>query len=144
MEREEQNQNSGGFLKYLIIILIILTVAFLSQQAYFQARGKTIISNAQNQAGAYLSKGYSWTANNIVPKVDGLAGQPQETQSGGEAVQNTINQSTQNSAQNISDEIKSIPEKISDYFSGIKDSIINPGTPQNCPGQSTQTSSDGQ
>jgi len=122
MEYEEQNQNKGGFLKYFIIILVILVALFLSQQAYLQEWGKTVVSNTQQKAGAYLSKGSNWAVDNVLPQVN------DKVQSGGEVIQNGVD----NSTQNISDAKETITEKISNYFTGIKNSIINPGESQDC------------
>ncbi len=124
---EEETEKQGGFLKYLIIILIILVVVFLSQQAYFQGWGKTVISNAQEKAGAYLSKGSNWAVDNVLPQVN------DKVQSGGEAIQSAVDQQKNNISESSESITESITEKISNYFSGISDSIFHPGENNNCP-----------
>lgn len=107
-----------GFIKYIVIIIIILGIVFLSQQAYIRGFGKTLISAVADQGGAYLAKGSNWAAFAVLPKISG------EVQSGGETITTATNQA------------KKIPEniltKVGNYFSGIEKAIVNPWTPQNC------------
>jgi len=113
----------------VIGIITVLTVVFLSRQAYFQQIGGNVISSVADKTGAYLAKGANWVVENVYyPKI--RVG----VESGGEAIQNGINQGVQN----ISDAAKNSVEKIGNYFSGIKNSILNPGTPQNCPASTVQ------
>lgn len=116
-----------GFIKYFVIIIVILAVAFLSQQAYCRKVGQNLISAAANQAGAYLSKGANWAISNIYPKLSG------EVKSGGEMIKTEANQ------------IKNIPENILDktknYFSGIGNSVLHPKENNSClPAQTVQNS----
>jgi len=104
----------------IIAIIVVLVVAFLSQQAYLKGTGNTLISGAADQAGAYLSKGSDWVKSNVASKIGG------EVTKRGEAIKNEINQEKQKVSENILDKTKN-------YFTGITDSILHPGTPQNCP-----------
>lgn len=117
-------------IKYISIIIIILVVVFLSQQAFFKGTEKTFISNAGDQIKTYLSKGSDWVASNVYPKISG------EVQKRGDAIKEEINQEKQKVSE-------SIGEKIKNYFSGISDSVFNPGKlkqnqNQNCPPVDTQ------
>ncbi len=105
-------------------IVIILVVVFLSQQPYFKATGKTLISAATNQAKSEAAKGSDWVGANIISKIGG------EAQNGGDAIKVEANQEKNNVSQNIG-------QKISNYFSGVANSIIHPGNPQNCPAPQT-------
>ena len=62
----------------------------------------------------------------IYPKISG------EVQKRGDRIKNEVSQEKQKVSENIG-------QKISNYFSGVTESILHPGTPQNC--QPTQTSS---
>ena len=103
----------------IIAIIIILVVAFLSQQAYSRGVAKTIVSAATNQASTYVGKGSDWVISKIYPKISG------EVQKRGDIIKNEVNQEKNKVSQNIG-------EKISNYFSGVANSVIHPGTPQNC------------
>lgn len=112
---------------YLIIIIIILVGLFFSQQAYSGKIGKSLLSNAASQAGAYFAKGANWAMSAIYPKIS------EEVKSGGDAIINPITDQVE--------QVKNIPqnilEKVENYFSGIGTSITQPGTPQNCPATPT-------
>lgn len=111
-----------SYIFYIIAIIIILIVVFLSQQAYFRGIGKTFISNAASQTGAYLAKGSNWAMSEVYPKISGLPAQAGEM---GDTIQNEISEQQNKVSENIG-------QKISNYFSGVTNSIIHPGTPQNC------------
>ncbi|MGA2417651.1 MAG: hypothetical protein ABSF55_00165 [Candidatus Staskawiczbacteria bacterium] len=114
------------FIFSIIVIVIILIVVFLSQQAYFRGIGKTLISDATNQASAYTAKASNWAISTIYPKISG------EVQARGDMIKNEVGQEQKNVSENIG-------QKISNYVSGITNSILHPGTSQNC--QPAQTSS---
>lgn len=103
-----------GFIKYIVIIAIILAVVFLSQLTYFRGTGKTLISDATNQASAYLAKGSGWITSKIYPKIN------DEVKSGGDTIKNTIT--------NTVDQQKKVPENIlektKNYFSNVAGSIM--------------------
>ena len=95
----------------------------MSQQAYSRAFAKPIISAASNQAEAYLAKGANWAMSAIMPKVTG------EVQKRGDTITNAVNDAVNQQKQNISD---GVVKKIGNYFSGVANSITQPGTPQDC------------
>jgi hypothetical protein len=101
-------------IKYILIIIIVLVVVFLSQQAYSGRFGKTLVSDAANQAGAYLAKGSSWVISTIYPKIS------DQVQNGGFAIKNGLT-------------------KTENYFSGIANSVLHPGQNNNCQVQPPQT-----
>lgn len=118
--------NTQGKIKYILAIVVILLVAFLSQKAYAWKSGKDIISATTEQATAYLTKGSNWAMDTIYPKVTG------EVKKRGEIIKTEVKTEKQNVSENIG-------EKISNYFSEVGNSILHPGTPQNClPAQSGQ------
>ena len=111
---------------YIIIIIIILIAVFLSQQAYSRAVGKTLISSATNQAAALVANGSNWVTSKIYPKVSG------EVQNRGAIIKKEVTQEKNKVSENIGTIIEN-------YISGVANSIIHPGNPQNCP--TPQTSS---
>jgi hypothetical protein len=109
-----------GFIKYFVIIIFILAVVFFSQQAKSGGIGSNLISDANSQIKAYVAKGTDWAISNIYSKISG------EVQNRGDAIKNEITQEKNKVSENIG-------EKISDYFSGVENSILNKKTPQDCP-----------
>lgn len=103
-------------------IIIILGVVFLSQQAKSRVAGETFISDAANQGKAYLADGAKWASGNVVPKITG------GVQAKGETIKTAAVQQQKNISQNLG-------QQISNYFSGVANSILHPGIPQNCPAQ---------
>ena len=116
---------------YIILIIVVLVLVFLSQRIFFREAGKTFVSGATSQVGAYLAKGSNWAISAIYPKISGLSAQAGEAQKRGDAIKNEINQTTQ--------KITDIPKKIENYFSGITNSILHPGENNNCQVQPPQT-----
>jgi len=116
-----------GLIKYIVIIIIILVAVFFSQQAFFREIGKNLMSGVTKQASQYMVKGSNWTASTVMPKISGavqnISG---AVQNGGDAIKKEIVQEKQNVSENIG-------QKISNYFSGVTESVLHPGTPQNCP-----------
>jgi predicted PurR-regulated permease PerM len=108
----------------VIAIIIVLMVAYFSQKETFSRPGDTLISNVTNQAKGFLAKGSDWVMTNIYPKISG------EVQKRGDIIKDEVN----SEKEKISE---SIGEKISNYFSGVTDSILHPGTPQNCQPEQT-------
>lgn len=105
---------------YIIAIIVILVLVFFGEQAYSGIVGKKV-SGAFSGAAAYMAKGSNWVNNNV--------------QGRGEAMKNELNQAKISTG--------NVLEKIGDYFSGIKNSILNKEE-NNCPPAttpSTQTSS---
>jgi len=104
---------------FIILIVVILAALFFSQQAYSDAIGKTLIFGAKDQIGAYLTKGVNLLTAGVYSKVS------EQVQSGGEAIQNSINQQKEKISKTISG--------AENYFSGIAESILHPGENNNCP-----------
>jgi hypothetical protein len=111
--------NTQGTIKYILAIIVILSIAFLSQKAYAWKNGKDVISTITEQATAYLTKGSNWAMDTIYPKVTGAV------QKRGEMIKTEVKTEKQNVSENIG-------KKISNYFSEVGNSILHPGTPQNC------------
>jgi len=105
------------FIIYIVLIIIILAVVFLSQQAYFRGVGKTLISDATNQASVYLAEGSGWVISNIYPKINGLPAQAGKAlQSGGDTIKTEVDQAKQKVTEDIG-------KKIENYFSGVANSV---------------------
>lgn len=116
--------NEKGFIQYIVIIGIILAVAFLSQGGSllgFLGQGKTFtfVNDAMSQAQAYLAKGSNWVADKVFPGISS------EVQKRGEMVREGVEKEKEKITE-------SATEKIKNYFSGITESVLHPGTPQNC------------
>ena len=120
MEKEK------GFIKYIIIIAVIIGFVFLSQQAFSRGFGKNLVSDATDQAKAYVAKGSNWVVSNVYSKIAG------EVQNRGDVIKNEINKEKGKITENIL-------QKAENYFSGIKDSILHPGENNNCTVQPIQT-----
>lgn len=108
----------------IFAIIVVLGIVFLSQQAYSQGVGKTLISDATNQAKAYLADGSNWAMSNIYPKITG------EVQAKGDMIKSAVGSAVDQAQQNVSE---NVGQKISNYISGITNAVVHPGTPQNCP-----------
>ncbi len=117
--------NQQGFIKYIVIIAVILAVVFLGQQAYTREFGKNLISGAESQVQAYAAKGSNWVMSKVYPTISG------EVQKRGDVIKNEITQEKNKVSENIS-------TKIGNYFSGIADSILHPGENNNCAVQPAQ------
>jgi hypothetical protein len=114
-------------IKYVLIITVILFIAFLSQQAYSKGREKALVSDATSQAKTYLAEGSNWVSSNVFPKITG------EVAKRGDMIKEEVVQEKNKVSENIG-------EKIKNYFSGVTESIVHPGTPQNCQPAQTSTS----
>lgn len=121
--------NEKGFIHYFVIIAVILGVAFFSQNQKILGEGKnfSFVNNAISQAEGYVAKGSGWVMDRVFPNISG------EVQKRGEMVIDGVNNKKEEVQENIS-------EKISDYFSGVTESVLHPGEPQNCPPAQTQSS----
>ena len=122
------------FIFYIALIIIILVLLFLSQQAYSRKTGETLISAATDQVDSYIAKGSEWIKSNIYSKISG------EAQSRGEMLKAEISQGKEKISENIL-------SKVGNYFSGISNSIFHPGQNNNsgnnnCETQPVQTPSD--
>lgn len=96
----------NGFIKNIVIIIVILVIVFLSQQPNFMEYGKNAFNWVGSQVGFYWSKLSNWAATSIYPKVVG------EATKRGEAIKEGINNEKNNLAQNVW-------EKIKNYFADI-------------------------
>ena len=105
-------------------IVIILAIAFFSQKSYFEKSGETLISGATDQASAYLAKGSDWVMSNVFSKITG------EVQKRGDLIQTELTKEKEKISENVG-------EKIGNYFSGITNSILHPGTANSCGTQPT-------
>lgn len=103
----------------IIAIIIVLAIAFLSQKAYLKSTENTFVSGIADQAASYLAKGANWALSNTYSKISG------EVTKRGEAIQNEVNKEKEKISGNILDTTKN-------YFSGIVNSIVNPGSSNNC------------
>ncbi len=123
---------------YIVAIIIVLIILFLSQQAFsrnalsgFFSPQKDIvngvISQTADRAAAYLSKGSEWVASSVFEKLGG------EVAERGEAIKNGIEEQKNNISENILDKTKN-------YFSGIANSIVNPGASNSCSTSQTSAS----
>lgn len=65
-----ENENRGR-IKYIIIISIILSLAFLSQQSYFRPADNNIATQASKQGSEYWSKLMGWFSSHVYPRVNG-------------------------------------------------------------------------
>ena len=110
---------------YIIAIIVVLVVVFLSQQAYTRGIGKTLISDATDQIKAYTAKGSNWVMSNVYSKIS------TEVQKRGDVIQNEINQTKQKVTEDI-------PKQIENYFSGIKDAVAGKNN-NSCSTQPTET-----
>ncbi|OGZ70185.1 MAG: hypothetical protein A2904_02405 [Candidatus Staskawiczbacteria bacterium RIFCSPLOWO2_01_FULL_33_9] len=98
--------NERGFVKNIVIIIMLLIVVFLSQQPYFNEVGKKLYSQGEVQVKMY------WEG--IYPRVSG------EVEQKGAIIQQEINKQKDNISQNIWQNIKN-------YFGNIFSKVS--GTP---------------
>ena len=84
----------------ILIILVILTVVFLSQQPYFRPLGKSVYSQGVSQGSAYWSKMSGWFKAAIYPKVSS------QVASGGAKAQQEIVTQKKNFAQSMLNAVK--------------------------------------
>jgi len=112
-------QQEKGFIKYIVIIGVIVAAVILSQQVYFGKIGKDLYSKASEAVLGYWAKGANWATDAAYTKVG------EEVQKRGEIIKNEIN----SEKQKISE---SVVQKVGDYFSGIANSIVRPGNNNSC------------
>jgi hypothetical protein len=117
-------QQEKGYIKYLVIVSVLLGMVFLSQQLYAREFGQNLLSKASAAVSGYWAKGSNWVSDKVYSKVS------EEVQKRGEIIKEEANLEKEKISENIL-------EKAGDYLSGIKDSIVNPGK-NSC--ETTQTS----
>lgn len=69
---------SKVFIKNILIVIVILTVVFLSQQSYFRTIGNYLYSKYLKQVSLYFVKNTDWFKENVYPKVSGEVAQKRE------------------------------------------------------------------
>jgi hypothetical protein len=120
-----------NMVKNIVVIFVILFLVFFSQQTYLNFG----VGDSTPQAGVvqdYFAKGSNWVKDSMYPKISG------EVQKRGEIIKNEV----ASEKQKISEDIG---KKIKNYFSGVVDSIFNPGklkenqNQNNCEPTDTQT-----
>jgi len=107
-------QQEKGFTKYLVIVVVLLGAVFLSQQSYSREFGKDLFSKASAAVYGYWAKGANWASDAVYSKIN------KEVQNRGEIIKNEITSEKENISNNV-------VKKVGDYFSGIADSVVNPG-----------------
>jgi lysozyme family protein len=100
---------------YVIGIVAVLGIVFISQQGVFNNFGQA----AQAAISGYWAKGTNWASDNAYQPLS------TEAQKRGEIIGNEINSGKEKISENVL-------QKVGDYFSGIADSIVNPGN-NSCP-----------
>ncbi len=100
-----------GFIKYIVIIAVILAIVYFSQQPYFRGYGQDLYSKASAVVQGYLSKGSNWAKDSLLPKIGG------EVDKRGELIKTEVEQQKQNISETVG-------EKIKNYFSGVVDSVF--------------------
>mgnify|MGYP005847132893 CR=1 FL=1 len=80
------------------------------------------------------AKDKKWTIFDIPQKI------VENVKNGGEVIENGID-NIGDTKEKVFENISSAKKNIQNYFSGIGNSIVNPGTPHNCPPAETSSSS---
>ena len=106
--------NERGFIKNIVIIVILSAVVFLSQQPYFKKYGENLYSQIKPQVEPYWSKTVDWFKNNIYPRVSG------EVEQKSTFIQQEINKQKNNIVQNIWEKTKNYFANIFSKFSGTQ------------------------
>ncbi|MBM3206433.1 MAG: hypothetical protein FJZ43_02340 [Candidatus Staskawiczbacteria bacterium] len=96
-------ENNRGVIKYFIIIAVILSVLFLSQQEFVKPFGKSFYSWSKNETNKYWSKSTNWLGASFYPKLS------KEVESRGEPLKNEVITQKDNA-------VKNIWEKVKNYF----------------------------
>ncbi len=116
----------AGFIKYILIIVAILGVVFLGQQAFIRGFGRAVLSDTGDKIKTFMAQGSNWATSAIILPIGG------GVESSKEAITGEIAQEKEKLSENIG-------EKIKNYFSGITNSILHPGENSNCLAQPTKT-----
>ncbi len=105
---------SGGFIKNIVVVVVLLAIVFLSQSPSFRPIAQNTYNQATKNIGPYIDNGKAWFAANVYPRVS------QEVASRGEVVKQEVSTQKNNAAQNIWETIKNyFAEKFS-KISGTK------------------------
>ena len=95
-----------GFIKNIVIIVALIVVVFLSQQAYFNEFGRKLYSQAEAQTKVYWTKVADWLKNNVYARVSG------EVEQKSVVIQEEITKQKDNLVKNVWGNIKN-------YFANI-------------------------
>lgn len=106
--------NQKGFLKNIVIIIILVALVFFSQQPNFRKYGEEIYSKVKPQITAFWTKVTDWFENTIYSRVSG------EVEQKSKVVGEEINKQKNNIVQNIWERTKT-------YFANIFTKVS--GTP---------------
>ena len=107
-----------GFIKYLVIIIGIMGLVFLSQQALVGSVVKDFVYKGADIAKSGTQRAYDWAVAAIYPKFS------TEAQKRGEVINEQVSQQKENIS------------NVSNYFSGISDSIFDPEKIKPCQNES--------
>jgi len=99
-------KKENGFINYIAAIIIVLVVAFLSQQPNFREFGTNIYGQAESQVRSLYERASGWVMATIYPKINS------EVEKRGQAIEGELNQQKNNLMQNAWDNIKN-------YFADI-------------------------
>lgn len=100
-----------GIVKNIIVIIILLTIVFLSQQAFTQPIGKQIFSQISEKTGGYVAKVGDWLKTKINPDIN------KEVQDRGEKAQEELIKQKDGAVKSIWGNIKNyFAEKFSKIF----------------------------
>lgn len=89
-----------GFIQNIVLIIVLLTVVFLSQQSFFRPVENNLYSMVSQKIGSPASKIGDWLRASLYPKVSG------EVTKGGVAAVQEINNQKNIAAQNVWEKIK--------------------------------------
>jgi len=110
-----------GIIKYILAVVAVLAVVFISQQNLFRGTTQTFYNGFSEKVKRSLAGATSWVNANAVPQISS------EVKKGGEALKEGASQAKEQVTQNVA-------EKAKNYFSGIVDSILgkNNSVNSNC------------
>lgn len=102
------------FIKYFLIIGVILLIVFFSQNSNLLGKGKTFtfVDDTVGQAQEYFTRGQEWLASRVLPTISG------EVEKRGEMVKEGVEKEKEKISETVG-------EKIKNYFSSVKDSVLN-------------------
>ena len=109
----------SGFIKYFVILGVILAVVFLSQQVDLFGRHNTFtfVNSAVEKAKEYTAIGTGWFTDQLMPNIG------EEAQRRGEMVAEGVVEEVNKQKEKATE---SVTKKIQNYFSGIADAILHP------------------
>lgn len=106
--------NQKGFLKNIVIIVILVVLVFVSQQSAFRSYGKDLYGYIGPKIEEYKTKVVDWFKTTIYPRVSG------EVEQKGNAIGEEINKQKNNFVQNIWENAKKYFADIFTKVSGTK------------------------